>query len=165
MMMERDSAYEARFKKLLSRLKSMARELPVDYQQRVPYELLYELASSLAQGQIIEIVKTLKEVQHGTEKHLFRNRQTYLQKLSDEKQLLKARNHTAHDLQALESKHAELMKHHNMKLVEQLDSKVEEQQITLEKAGVPGFYKTSKPVEIQVQMYLLDFILRIGEQR
>ena len=27
----------------------MARELPVDYQQRVPYELLTELASSLAQ--------------------------------------------------------------------------------------------------------------------
>ena len=34
---------------LISRLKSMARELPVDYQQRVPYELLTELASSLAQ--------------------------------------------------------------------------------------------------------------------
>ena len=37
---------------------------------------------------------------------------------------------------------------------------VRDQQVTLEKAGVPGFYETTKPVEIQVQMHLLDFILR-----
>ena len=38
----------------------------------------FGLFSILFKGQIIEIVKTLKEVQHGTEKHLFRNRYIYL---------------------------------------------------------------------------------------
>ena len=40
---------EERVAKLLGQLKKMAREIPADLQQRVPYELLSELASSLAQ--------------------------------------------------------------------------------------------------------------------
>lgn len=40
---------------------------------------------------------------------------------------------------------------------------VSDQQITLEKAGVPGFYVTNNPMEIKVQMYLLDFILRLSK--
>lgn len=39
---------------------------------------------------------------------------------------------------------------------------VSDQQVTLEKAGVPGFFVTNKPIEIKVQMYLLDFILRLS---
>jgi hypothetical protein len=29
---------------------------------------------------------------------------------------------------------------------------------------VPGFYVTNNPTEIQVQMYLLDFIVKIGNK-
>lgn len=39
---------------------------------------------------------------------------------------------------------------------------VSDQQVTLEKAGVPGFFVTNKPIAIKVQMYLLDFILRLS---
>lgn len=78
---------------------------------------------------------------------------------------MKSRANSQYELQQLEAKHVELMKHHDMKLVTQLDQKVHDQQVTLEKAGVPGFYETNKPVEIQIQMYLLDFILRIGDSR
>lgn len=39
---------------------------------------------------------------------------------------------------------------------------VSDQQVTLEKAGVPGFFVTNKPIEVKVQMYLLDFILRLS---
>lgn len=35
--------------------------------------------------------------------------------------------------------------------------------MTLEKAGVPGFFVTNKPIEVKVQMYLLDFILRLSK--
>ncbi|XP_023322265.1 gonadal protein gdl [Eurytemora carolleeae] len=38
---------------------------------------------------------------------------------------------------------------------------VSDQQGTLEKAGVPGFFVSSKPVEIRVQMHLLEFILKL----
>jgi len=44
-----------------------------------------------------------------------------------------------------------------------LDQLVNEQQAALEKAGVPGFGLTSDPQEIQVQMYLLEFILKLGK--
>lgn len=44
----------------------------------------------------------------------------------------------------------------------QLDQQVMDQQSTLEKAGVPGFYVTNKPQDIRLQMYLLDFIVRLS---
>ena len=65
----------------------------------------------------------------------------------------------------------------DMRLVTQLDQKVSDQQVrkvsdllstkyqvTLERAGVPGFYVTNNPTEVQVQMYLLEFIVRIGNK-
>ncbi|XP_038210845.1 gonadal protein gdl isoform X1 [Zerene cesonia] len=60
-------------------------------------------------------------------------------------------------------RHKEELKQTDMKLVIQLDQKVSDQQDTLEKAGVPGFFVTTKPIEIKVQMYLLDFILRLSK--
>lgn len=49
-----------------------------------------------------------------------------------------------------------------MNLILQLDQMVSEQQNTLEKAGVPGFYVSTNPQEIQVQMYLLEFISKLS---
>ncbi|CAG2116465.1 unnamed protein product, partial [Medioppia subpectinata] len=48
----------------------------------------------------------------------------------------------------------------DMKTITELDQAVSEQQLTLERAGVPGFYVTSNPTEIQLQRYILDFIVR-----
>ena len=45
-----------------------------DLQQRIPNELLSELATTLVEGPIFEIVSSLKEVQNVTEKQLFRER-------------------------------------------------------------------------------------------
>lgn len=42
---------------------------------------------------------------------------------------------------------------------------VSDQQVILEKAGVPGFYVTNKPLEIKVQMYLLNFILQLSNMQ
>jgi len=42
--------------------------------------------------------------------------------------------------------------------------KVSEQQTALEKAGVPGFYASTNPQEVQSQMYLLGFIQRLSEK-
>jgi len=138
--------YQTRLYSLLSQLQKMAGELPPKFQQRMPYELLSELAASLAQGQILEIVRMLVEVQHATEKHLFQQRLhfTSQQKGQDS------------------DKSKEERLQHDMKLVTQLDQKVSDQQVTLERAGVPGFFVTNNPTEVQVQMYLLDFIVRIG---
>ena len=145
----------------------MAGELPPKYQMRLPYELLSGLANSLLNDTIFEIVKGLMEIQHVTEKHLFQQR---LQLLNQQKiEMQEALSSTAVDEDrvaikvALIKKHKEELKQMDMKLVLQLDQKVTDQQSILEKAGVPGFYVTSNPIEIQVQMRLCDFIIRLSE--
>lgn len=60
---EGGEGHQERLYFLLDQLQRMARELPTKYQQRIPYDLLAELAASLVQGQIFEIVNMLTEVQ------------------------------------------------------------------------------------------------------
>ncbi|KAG5315196.1 UBL3 protein, partial [Acromyrmex insinuator] len=152
---------------LMEQLQHMAGELPPKYQMRLPYELLSGLANSLLNDTIFEIVKGLMEIQHVTEKHLFQQRLQLLNQqkiecqealsttvIDDKLNLIKA---------ALFKKHKEELKEMDMKLVLQLDQKVADQQSILEKAGVPGFYVTNNPVEIQVQMRLCDFIFRLSK--
>ena len=154
--------YQERLYSLLAQLQQMAGEIPVQLQQRIPYELLSSLAASLAQGQILEIVKMLTEVQQATEKHLFQQRLQFINKQKVEKQEMIIKNLSQHKIAAADAKFKEELKQHDMKLVMQLDQKVSDQQVTLERAGVPGFFVTNNPTEIQVQMYLLEFIVKIG---
>jgi len=156
--------HQERLYNLLDQLQRMARELPTKYQQRIPYDLLAELAASLAQGQIFEIVKMLTEVQQATEKHLFQQRLQSINRQQQEKQTLVARNASEAELAAKELRMKEDRQQEDMRLVTQLDQKVSDQQVTLERAGVPGFYVTNNPTEVQVQMYLLEFIVRIGNK-
>lgn len=60
-------------------------------------------------------------------------------------------------------KHSKRLRETDMKIVLHLDEKTKDQQTTLESAGVPGFYVTDNPQEIRIQMYLLEFILRLSE--
>lgn len=151
---------------LLEQLQDMARELPPKYQMRVPIELLSGLANCLLNDTVFEIVKGLMEIQHVTEKHLFQQRQQIINKhaLEIQNMINTTPNPEQQELQKtlLASRHKEELRHTDMKLVLQLDQKVSDQQVTLEKAGVPGFFVTNKPIEVKVQMHLLDFILRLS---
>ncbi|XP_071455317.1 gonadal protein gdl [Hetaerina americana] len=151
---------------LLEQLQSMARELPTKYQQRVPYELLSGLANSLLNDTVFEIVKGLMDIQHVTEKHLFQQRLQIINKQRMEIQDLISGNSAegqASLLETVKKKHTDELRVADMKIVLQLDQKVSDQQVTLEKAGVPGFYVTNNPLEVKVQMHLLDFIFRISK--
>ncbi|XP_045446454.1 gonadal protein gdl isoform X2 [Melitaea cinxia] len=134
---------------------------------RVPIELLSGLANCLLNDTVFEIVKGLMEIQHVTEKHLFQQRLQIINKHTMEIQEMI--NTTPNPAQqeikrnVLLKRHKEELKQTDMKLVIQLDQKVSDQQDTLEKAGVPGFFVTNKSIEIKVQMYLLDFILRLSK--
>lgn len=61
-----------------------------------------------------------------------------------------------------ESKFEEEIRKLDMELIMELDQVVSEEQVTLEKANVPGFHVTNKPNEIQLQMYILNFINRLS---
>jgi hypothetical protein len=52
---------------------------------------------------------------------------------------------------------------HDVKTVLELDQKVIEQQETMKKAGVAGFYVTSDPTDTQIQMYIFEFIQRLSK--
>ena len=45
----------------------------------------------------------------------------------------------------------------------QIDQKVSDQQVTLCKAAVPGFYVSNNSHEVRLQMYLLEFIQRLAK--
>lgn len=83
-----------------------------------------------------------------------------------EKEALAKRPEGSNELEKeqLISKHSEELKKADKNLILQLDQLVLDQQTALEKAGVPGFYSTSNPQEVQVQMYLLEFIIKLGKE-
>uniref|UniRef100_A0A182WEY4 Gonadal protein gdl n=1 Tax=Anopheles minimus TaxID=112268 RepID=A0A182WEY4_9DIPT len=151
---------------LLEHLKKMHNDLPEQYQMRISYDLLAGLANSLLNDTIFEIVKGLMEIQHVTEAHLMQVRE----KVENDHQLevkqwetkIQDPEELEHIIALMKIKHGKNMKETDMKLVQHLDQKVKDQQSTLEKAGVPGFYITDNPKEIKIQMYLLDFILRLS---
>lgn len=133
---------------------------------RIPYDLLTHLANALINDTIFEIVKRLIEIQHVTEQHLFDLRRQsesehekevagWMEKITDPEEL-------QHILALMKIKHRKKMKETDQKLIAHLDAKVQDQQKTLEEAGVPGFYITENPKEIKIQMHLIDFILRLS---
>nr|SVE76095.1 EOG090X0GJG [Daphnia hispanica] len=151
---------------LLEQLQEMARKLPLQYQQRMPYELLSGLANCLLNETIFKIVESLAEIQQVTEKQLLQQRLKLLHRHRAEKEALakKAPDSITETEKMQVANHSVELKQADMNLILQLDQVLADQQGTLEKAGVPGFYSTSNPQEIQVQMYLLEFILKLGKE-
>ncbi|XP_046664733.1 gonadal protein gdl-like [Homalodisca vitripennis] len=155
---------------LNEQLQVMAKDLPLKYQQRLPNELLCGLAESLLDNTVFGIVDNLMDIQHVTEKQLFQQRLQFLNKhtLAMQELAMDTRmddvtktNHRTR-LQATHRKELQLF---DMKLVNELDKKVCDQQRILEMAGVPGFEVTNDPIKIQVQIRLLDFILRLSQMQ
>lgn len=166
---------------LFKELQQMSGELPQKYQQRLPYELLSSLANSLLDGTVYDIVRGLKELQTLDEATLFSTRKSVLNSHQEtEAELIRRQKEQREALlaagqslplinlaqekerEAMKKMHMEEVNRLDMKIITQLDQCVSDQQVTLEKAGVPGFFVTNNPMEISIQMYLLQFILRLG---
>ncbi|XP_056148333.1 protein DGCR6 [Lampris incognitus] len=166
---------------LLSELQSLAKDLPSSSQQRLTYNTLSDLALALIDGTVYEIVQGLLDIQHLTERNLYNQRQ----KLHFEHQVLKqdlTRKHKealqtckSHnlallkssqqvELEALEIRVREEQRMMDKKIVTEMDQKVLDQQNTLEKAGVPGFYITTNHQELTMQMNLLEMILKLQQK-
>uniref|UniRef100_M4AL51 DiGeorge syndrome critical region gene 6 n=1 Tax=Xiphophorus maculatus TaxID=8083 RepID=M4AL51_XIPMA len=181
---DRDSTkLQERHYYLLSELQTLVKDLPSSFQQRLTYNTLSDLALALIDGTVYEIVQGLLDIQHLTEKNLYNQRQKlhcehqvllrfiYLvRKHKDALQsckphnlsLLKTTQQT--ELEALEVRVREEQKMMDKKIVVEMDQKVTDQQNTLEKAGVPGFYITTNPLELTMQMNLLELILKLQQK-
>uniref|UniRef100_A0A8C1B729 DiGeorge syndrome critical region gene 6 n=2 Tax=Cyprinus carpio TaxID=7962 RepID=A0A8C1B729_CYPCA len=166
---------------LLSELQTLVKDLPSSFQQRLSYTTLSDLAQALIDGTVYEIVQGLLDIQHLTEKNLYNQRQ----KLHSEHRALKqdlVRKHKqalqtckSHNLavlktnqraeaEALDQRVKEEQRMMDEKVVAEMDQKVLDQQNTLEKAGVPGFYITTNPQEVMMQMNLLELILKLQQK-
>jgi hypothetical protein len=53
----------------------------------------------------------------------------------------------------------------DLRIIQEMDQKVEEQQETMSQAGVYGFYKTVQPTEVKIQMFLFKFIQRLSKMK
>ncbi|KAI9521766.1 Protein dgcr6 [Dissostichus eleginoides] len=147
---------------LLSELQTLVKDLPSSFQQRLSYSTLGDLALALIDGTVYEIVQGLLDIQHLTEKNLYTQRQKLhserqafkqdlLRKHKDALQTCKSHNLTLlksnqqTELEALEIRVREEQRVMDKKIVAEMDQKVIDQQNTLEKAGVPGFFITTNP--------------------
>ncbi|XP_029998354.1 protein DGCR6 [Sphaeramia orbicularis] len=166
---------------LLSELQTLVKDLPSSFQQRLSYNTLSDLAQALIDGTVYEIVQGLLDIQHLTEKNLYNQRQKLhcehqalkqdlVRKHKDALQTCKSHNlalfksnHQA-ELEALEIRVREEQRMMDKKIVAEMDQKVIDQQNTLEKAGVPGFYITTNPQELTMQMNLLELILKLQQK-
>ncbi|XP_039248569.1 protein DGCR6-like [Styela clava] len=166
---------QVRHYELLEKLQQLVKSLDFKTQQRLPYDLLANLASTLRDSAIFTIVDDLEEIQHLTEKNLYTQRQKILE---EHKTLIKnlkkkheddLRTCKRHNLAILQKEHekqlielekrlkTELTQFDN-KILTQIDQKVVVQQATLKSAGVPGFFVTNDDQEIKLQMTLLHLI-------
>ncbi|KFO34816.1 Protein DGCR6 [Fukomys damarensis] len=152
-----------------------------ELEQRLSYTTLSDLALALLDGTVFEIVQGLLEIQHLTEKSLYNQRlrlqnehrvlrQALRQKHLEAQQA--CRPHNLPMLQAAQQRELEAVEHRireeqqamDRKIVLELDRKVADQQSTLEKAGVAGFYVTTNPQELTLQMNLLELIRKLQQR-
>ncbi|XP_017900350.1 PREDICTED: protein DGCR6L isoform X1 [Capra hircus] len=185
---------QERHYQLLSALQGLVKELPSSFQQRLSYTTLSDLALALLDGTVFEIVQGLLEIQHLTEKSLYNQRlrlqnehrgpwspaaadrhtlvlrQALRQKHQEAQQA--CRPHSLPVLQAAQQRELEAAEQRireeqramDQKIVLELDRKVADQQSTLEKAGVAGFYVTTNPQELTLQMNLLELIRKLQQR-
>uniref|UniRef100_A0A8C5LSN2 Uncharacterized protein n=1 Tax=Leptobrachium leishanense TaxID=445787 RepID=A0A8C5LSN2_9ANUR len=131
-------------------------------QQRLSHTILSDLALALIDGTVFEIVQGLLEIQHLTEKNLYNQRlklhaehralkQDLIRKHKEAQQACKTHNMSVlkaaqqKEVESLENRIKEEQRMMDEKIVIELDQKVIDQQSTLEKAGVSGFYITTNP--------------------
>lgn len=163
------------------------------YQQRFPNELLCGLAECLLDNTVFGIVEHLMDIQHYTEKQLFRKRLRVihdhcskypvqllsleitciqphiLRSVSDRVKALKEYP-LPNDVKNLKIKimnyrYKKKMRSCDKEIIKILDIKRRDQQKVLVTVGVPGFQVTDDPKKITVQIKLLDFIFRLSQMK
>ncbi|KAM4052258.1 LOW QUALITY PROTEIN: protein DGCR6-like [Anomaloglossus baeobatrachus] len=155
---------------LLSELQSLVKDLPSSFQQRLSYTTLSDLALALIDGTVFEIVQGLLEIQHLTEKNLYNQRiKLHAEHRDSLVTGLVPQDWRIADVVPIFKKgsrteNPEEQRMMDEKIVLELDQKVIDQQNTLEKAGVSGFYVTTNPQEITIQMNLLELIRKLQQK-
>lgn len=139
--------------------------------------MLSDLANCLIEDTVGLIVKGLADIQKITEQTLYERRQKtadalkmkrtdLMRRLKEDQSVgLIASDRVAKIMREFDIKSSQELHRFDMKTISDLDQVVSEQQVTLEKTDVPGFHVTNNPTEVQLQMYIIDFITRLSESK
>ncbi|CAL4221107.1 unnamed protein product [Meganyctiphanes norvegica] len=174
---------QQRLYELQERLQNMSKKIPIKYQHKLGLESLSTLAHLLLDDTVYQIVVELTELQQMQEKILHQQRSQIVNRHKTEQNALlktqqqevisaksQGKEHVAARLSILhKQQNAELTDKHKLeilnldeKILKTLDQKVAEQQSTLEQVGVPCFFVTDDAIEIRLQIYILGFIVKLG---
>ena len=124
---------------------------------------------------VIEIIEGLRDIQKISMEHFQLKRKELLhshRKIElelEEKQnfvlrkrsvktagsVMTADGHMLKQREDLKTKHSEELEEFDIKIIQDLDQKLFDQQQTLQTTGVPGFYCTTNPEEVDFQMKLM----------
>lgn len=139
---------------------------------RMTHEVQTVLANSLLNDTIFEIVKGLMEIQHVTEQHLKQLREQvendHLAEIEHWKTTFSDKEDKSeldHILELMDKKHKLKINETDKKIIQIIDDKVKDQQSTLERAGIPEFYITDDSTQIQLQMKIIDIIIRLSAMK
>uniref|UniRef100_A0A8D9AF70 Gonadal protein gdl n=1 Tax=Cacopsylla melanoneura TaxID=428564 RepID=A0A8D9AF70_9HEMI len=153
---------------LLDKLRSMVEELPEKYQDQITVDMLQTLSSLLLGDTVFRIVQHLMDIQHVTEQHLYEKRNALLKTHELKMQELDLKTDLSFSQRVLERTrlmeiHKEEVTSLDQDIVNELDEKLSEQQSVLDLTGVPGYEVTKDPMKIQLQVRILDMILRLSQ--
>lgn len=173
---------EERLQRYHAKLRVMRDQLSEEYRDRLNERGLEEIASSLLDGAVFEIVKELEEIQQLNERSLLSKRMKAVG-VHKSRRMELSRKHkeemaTAkpHNLPLITSRQQKERSSLDQELkdeivvidrsiIQELDQLATEQQSTLQQAAVPFFSITSKLQDIQLQMHLLHFIQTLAQEQ
>lgn len=121
-------------------------------EEQLPYirrRFIYGLGNSLVDKiwsghrSLQERVIHMREEQCALERALYQNRRHYLSTLQQDSQI------------------EEKLLEHDTYIISVLDDYFKRQQLALSEMMVPGFFVTDNPIDIEVQMLILEFILHV----
>ena len=92
------------------------------------------------------------------------NYEKTINEISDTAEVLETTQKLGKEQDEMLKSHQSELENFDISTILKLDHKVAEQQLTLEQAGVAGFYVTKNPIDIKVQMTLLDFICQLEKK-
>ena len=169
------------FETFYLKLKQLRDRLPSTFHAKLVDSQLKDLALSLLDGTVFEIVKELEDIQQLSERAYLNKRMKVVSSQKTQRVEMAKRHkeelancvNRPHNFPLVRSRHekerneientlAEELRLTDQKIILELDQIVTDQQSTMQQAAVPLFTVTNNPQNIQVQMHLLSFIQQLS---
>ncbi|CAH8545398.1 unnamed protein product [Schistosoma turkestanicum] len=165
----------------LNELRIFVQQAPFNIQTGISEDMITQLAHILADGQIFITVTELVNSQRVEEQILHKQlidlrseqsacRSALRRKHREEMSMNSSRPHHLpvlkkeheQEMQRLTKNQTDALRNLSLRILDSLDGRVVEQQLTLERLGVPTFIRTTNAQLIRIQMRILDWIVRLS---